>query len=568
MAAGRPPLTQERAGSEACLNALDRMALAKHLEAEAGTCFGLACLTWRRAGRVAARRWLRDISPTDLLANLDAHTAETLEVAVFDRQWRVPHEAWHAVFSDAQRGRLGLSISCGDRCRRVTPAEMIATNRSFARCLEAALEDWGLDEAAFLAAGGHLVALSGPQLLIDPQAPRGFLELYRGHALRLLSGDAKREVEGLLQGCVAWLLSQQQESGALTYKYWPSNGRRSKANNTIRQFMASLALTDVAAFRDDPEILRAATASLEANLKAYLKQEGEIAVIEFEGKAKLGAAALAALCLLRHPDAAAFAGIRDRLEAGILALWQEDGLFRSFHRPAERNDNQNFYPGEALTYLAERVALQPDGALRQRILGSLRAYRRFHREAPNPAFVPWHSLAIRALSLNPLELPRDLIRHFFAMNDWLIDLQQWESAPHRDMAGRFYDPEQPDFGPPHASSTAIYLEGLAAAFDSARALGETARADRYARTIWRGLRHLCQLQFRAPWEGFYLSYPERVMGGLRSRVWDNTLRIDNAQHTIAASLAILRQPALLAAKPAPEDLVPPEPASAAGLASQ
>ncbi len=196
-------------------------------------------------------------------------------------------------------------------------------------------------------------------------------------------------------------------------------------------------------------------------------------------------------------------------------------------------------------------------------MASVDHYRRFHQRAPNPAFVPWHSLALRRLRPD-----RSLAGYLFAMNDWLIGLQQWDSAPHADMAGRFYAPDRPDFGPPHASSTGVYLEGLAAAFEVAHERGETARAARYAKAIWRGLRNLHQLQFLDEVDCFYVSRRERVLGGLRSEVYDNTLRVDNTQHAVAALLAIARQPALVAARPEASELIPCRGGSAAGLASE
>lgn len=536
---------------------------------DGGQCLpGPAYLTWRRKARIYASQWLQQGSLDTLLLVLDRHKADSIEVALLERRWSVPPEAWHAVFADAQRGRLGLLVSCGARWQVVTPAETIATNRSFFRSLQRILSTWGYDDAGFRAAGGKLEAFSGPEILIDRRLPEGFTYLYRGQSREPLPDEGRVVLERLLEGAQSWLLAQQRSDGALAYKYWPSQGRYSKANNTIRQFMATLALIDLAAYRADPAILQAATAALQANLALFLKREGPIAVVEHEGKAKLGAAALAALCLLRHPEAEGSRETRLALEAAVLALWQSDGAFRTYHRPAERNDNQNFYPGEALLYLAQRLQRFPNEALRDRVVASLRYYRRRHRRDPNPAFVPWHSLAIRSLAPDPSALPADLLQHLFAMNDWLADLQQWERAPHRDMAGRFYAADRPDFGPPHASSTGVYLEGLAAAFSCAEALGEKARAAGYAQTIWRGLCHLDRLQFRDPAECFYLSRPDRVLGGLRSEVYDNTLRIDNAQHAVAALLAILQQPALLAAKPSAPALSPPDPPSAAGLASQ
>src|SRR6185295_11823643 len=83
----------------------------------------------------------------------------------------------------------------------------------------------------------------------------------------------------------------------------------------------------------------------------------------------------------------------------------------------------------------------------------------------------------------------------FTMNDWLLAVQQWESAPAVDCQGRFYDPQRP-FGPPHASSTAVYLEGLADAFSLARIVEDRQRMERYRCTILRGLRSLAQLTFK------------------------------------------------------------------------
>jgi hypothetical protein len=127
----------------------------------------------------------------------------------------------------------------------------------------------------------------------------------------------------------------------------------------------------------------------------------------------------------------------------------------------------------------------------------------------------------------------------FAMNDWLLGVQQWETAPHPDCQGRFHDPSRP-FGPPHASSTAVYLEGLADAVALGRAVGEHDRVDRYRTAIRRGLRSLSQLTFKDDVDMFYISKREAVRGGVRTSEYDNAIRIDNVQHSLTALDKILK----------------------------
>ncbi len=125
------------------------------------------------------------------------------------------------------------------------------------------------------------------------------------------------------------------------------------------------------------------------------------------------------------------------------------------------------------------------------------------------------------------------------MIDWILDLEEWQSARVPDMKGRFYDPARPRYGPPHASSTGVYLEGLIDAYRLAKDVGDESRAKLYRRAILRGLRSLMQLQFVDDVDMFYISRVKAVRGGLRTTVYDNTIRVDNIQHGLMAILRIL-----------------------------
>ncbi len=291
-----------------------------------------------------------------------------------------------------------------------------------------------------------------------------------------------------------YLVRSALADGRMVYLYYPSRGSEDRArNNAIRQWMATRSLIQLWQRRGSNELLETVRKNIDYNLQTMYAQEGEVGLIVENDKVKLGAVALAALALTESPFAGEFANVRDRLAATVDLLWRHDGAFSTFYRPAERNDCQNFYPGEALLFWAKRIIATGDPATLARFRQSFTYYRDWHLANRNPAFIPWHTQAYFIV----WEMTResDLADAMFAMNDWLLRVQQWETAPHPDCQGRFYDPSRP-FGPPHASSTAVYLEGLADALALARMIGERDRMERYRTAIVRGLRSLFQLTFK------------------------------------------------------------------------
>jgi hypothetical protein len=126
--------------------------------------------------------------------------------------------------------------------------------------------------------------------------------------------------------------------------------------------------------------------------------------------------------------------------------------------------------------------------------------------------------------------------YVFEMNDWLLPHQQWSGELDPDYVGRFYTPAEPSYGPPHASATGVYLEGLVDALDLAIEASETSRAEAYHIAIKRGIRSIAQLQFKDEVDAYYISCRERVIGAIRTESDNNEIRIDNMQHALAALL--------------------------------
>ena len=482
-----------------------------------------------------------DTAPlAELRERVGARPDEVVEVCVADDFRSVAANRFSRVFFNRARGVVGIEIAFRGETERLSPTRMLAANLGFGRALEKFLESRGIDAEEFRACG-TLRAFSARQFLLPGGIGHQPVELVRGSTPVDPAPSAGEDRAGdLATGIGRWMTGNLSAEGALPYKYWPSRGEASPADNAIRRFLASLALARLGELRGSAAIRDAARRNLRFNLRRYLRDigNGRGAIVERTG-AKLGAAALAALAILESPARAEFQEELRMLSAGVDSLADDELGFRTFFFPPERDgQNWNFYSGEALLFQAEaaRRGFAATPSL-ERCAAAFERCRARHCRRRNPAFVPWHTQACASLYAQTGR--REFSDFVFEINDWLLPMQQWDGlAP--DLRGRFYNPRRPDFGPPHAASTGAYLEGLADAAALARATGDRSRAQDYERAVGRGLRSLRQLQFRDECDAFYVSKRERVLGALRTEVYDNTVRVDSAAHALAAAIKILR----------------------------
>lgn len=467
------------------------------------------------------------------LAAAQARNVDTVEICLAHSFRSVDPPAMRRELSNVHRGVRGLALRLNSAHRLHSPTEMLARNLRFDRAIERFLEENG---AAFgdLGHGVKVEAFEATQfLLLLDRGPR-LVRMHRGNRAVKLREVTRESTEHLAERLKRWLLRNVNADGRMTYKYWPSRGEESTANNMLRQWMATWCLARVA---KDKEEVALARRNLEYNLATSYREEGTLGLIVCDGKVKLGAIALATLALLEHPASEEFSSVRAALCQSVQYLSNPDGSFRTFYKPSDRNDNQNFYPGEALLLWATLYERNAEPVLLEQILRSFRHYRTWHARNPNPALVPWHTQAYYKVWRTTRD--PELLEFILTRNDWLLSMQQWDSAPYEDVRGQFYDPKRPEFGPPHASSTGVYLEGLADAHSAAKESGNEPRASSYRLAIVRGLRSLMQLQFKDDVDMFYISKRKRIEGGLRTTVYDNTVRVDNVQHSLLAVNKVL-----------------------------
>ena len=503
-------------------------------------------------GKIVRQTWLRDGTVLDAVTaalNQFRGQMSAEEQASVDSIELFLGHSFRAVSQDAQeeqvfaahhRGIRGLEISYAEQNDLYSPLEILRGNLSAARLVR----DYAAarkTDAAIIREKAAFRVFDGEQILIRLGAdPQGIL-MERGNVYVKPTDVSASAVRGAARLATDWLAANVALDGALPYGYRPSDLKPLDGVNRVRQWMATIALERAAAPRLDPEIWELAERNLAFNMASTYRPEGPLGLITGpENEVSLGAVSLAALALAESHAGARYGAEQAALAATIDHLHQDSGAFRTFLRPAGRDDNQNFYPGEALLYWATLYERQPDPALLARFMASFRHYRQWHRDHRSPAFIGWHTQAdykIWRMTRDP-EL-RDFV---FEMNDWLLGLQQWAlPTEYRDLMGRFYAPGA-GFGPPHAASTGIYLEGLVDAFRLARDVGDGKRAEAYRIAILRGLRDVLQLQFADDTDMFYVppGFRKYVRGGIRTTEYDNVIRIDNVQHNLMAMLNVLQ----------------------------
>lgn len=441
--------------------------------------------------------------------------------------------------SNIDRGIIGLRFRFENEVFAIPQTEMIAKNLSFRSVLTRFLEQMQISEDQF-GDGGIVEMFKCEQVIVFLEPRLRAERMVRGNQLTAIDNIDFSAVEHFAELASSWMAAHIHEDGRLTYKYWPSRGEESEANNMIRQWMASLAIDRIIDVYGEPGLASLAQLNLDYNLEHFYLVENGLGLIEYNENVKLGAAALAGLAILEHPSAANYSAELDSLMQTVDYLWQEDGSFHTFYRPENRiGENQNFYPGEALLFWSELYEQSQDPELLDKFMLSFRYYRNWHRENQNPAFIPWHTQAY--YKVWKITNDEELKAFIFEMNDWLLDFQEIERSKYPDTEGRFYDPDKP-YGPPHASSTGVYLEGLVDAYLLAKESGDAERQENYARAIRYGIRSLAQLQFADEIDMYYVNQRDNVVGGLRTTVYDNSIRIDNVQHGLMAILKILSIP--------------------------
>ena len=316
----------------------------------------------RSKGELVLSNWLEDMSPFRAVHELqmEGHSVDLIQLCVVTGRVPLKPDRWRDSLGNRRNGRYGLEVTLNGAKHRVSPFSTIADNDSLKQWFTDLLEEKRMTDERFFGVGGELHLLECRQFLLQiGKSPKAF-ETYRGNRLIPTDLPPKELTETVISGVARWFMANQREDGALPYRYFPSSDTYSSTDNPIRRFMASIAFNRMAQTLGRQDMRVAARKNLDYNLRRFYRVEDGEGMITWQGSVKLGSVALAGLAIIESPFAEKWKEEVSTLRATIDYLWQPSGAFRTFLYPDDRNDNQNFYPGETLLFWATTLLQKPD----------------------------------------------------------------------------------------------------------------------------------------------------------------------------------------------------------------
>ncbi len=332
-----------------------------------------------------------------------------------------------------------------------------------------------------------------------------------------------------------YLLRIQRQDGGFKYYYDAAEDRfESRRYNIVRHAGTTFALFDLYAATRDlryNESARRAIRFLVTRVRRAPRTQGAY-VLDYDGKAKLGANGLTLVALTRQIELLPGSGDLRNAEALarlILSLQRKDGSFEMRYTLPGNGQSlfeSLYYPGEAMLGLIRLYGLNHDARLlsaARRGADYLIGRQQKMNELPADA---WFMEALEALYKVGRE--KKYVEHALALAEAMIADQYTEDAPQGFAGG---------FGPgsPRATPAASRAEGLVAAYRLARRTGD-ARASKIAASLRASAMFQLAQQLTADTEG--VRNPRLAAGGFREGLTSMKVRIDYVQHNISSLLSI------------------------------
>jgi hypothetical protein len=184
---------------------------------------------------------------------------------------------------------------------------------------------------------------------------------------------------------------------------------------------------------------------------------------------------------------------------------------------------QDYFPGQVLLALGVACEQKVSEIDDERLRRSFQYYRHRFRYKRHFGQVTW--LLQTFSKWWQVTCVQDFADMVFEIADWLLGYQQ-------DKTGAFINDHQSDTP---GYTTAVYLEGVAAALSVAESLGEKMRYEAYFDSLTRGFGFLDQLIIQDR-DGSILPNIDYALGGLRQGLYYSEIRTDFVQHSLSAIL--------------------------------
>jgi len=323
-----------------------------------------------------------------------------------------------------------------------------------------------------------------------------------------------------------YLLKHLRDDGTFYFGYQPFHNRLYESVDPARQAHGAWVLARAHKLFGGDDVKNAAGKIIDA-LLAKVAHEGDEIWLQREDETPSVAEIsflLLALSNLSENDPR-----RSFMKDLAATLWTRielpHGRISTHHTAEDPSPDayQDYFPGQVLLALAVACEQNVSAIDEERLRRSFQYYRHRFRYKRHFGQVTWLMQAFSKWWQVTGE------KHFadmvFEIGDWLLGYQQ-------DKSGAFINDHQSDTP---GYTTAVYLEGIAAALPVAAAVAEQTRYQTYFDSFARGFRFLDRLIIQER-DRAILPNLDFALGGLRQGLYYSEIRTDFAQHSLSAIL--------------------------------
>lgn len=340
-----------------------------------------------------------------------------------------------------------------------------------------------------------------------------------------------------------YLVRMQRSDGRFYYWYDPADDRLEyNQYNMVRHAGAALSLFDLYSATRDKRFLDSARLAISFLTTRFRDAAGEsggpkrgLYVLDFDGKAKLGANGLALLAMARSLEiekSQALLSSADGLASLILSMQRPDGSYDSYYRIKGDEPSGSvslYYPGEAMLGLLALHKLNGKKELLESAVRGADFLIESQRKLKEPPPDAWLMQALEVLF--KISNEKRYAEHAIALATTLIGYQYGENSAAGQPGG--FGPDQPDAG-----STASRVEGIVAAYRIAEKVKHS-NVPKLAKSLRAATDFLLSKQFTRA-NSFFFPRSDRAAGGFPESMTSMVIRIDFVQHSISALLGVAK----------------------------
>ncbi len=332
-----------------------------------------------------------------------------------------------------------------------------------------------------------------------------------------------------------YLLRHLKEDGSFYSGYQPFHNRLYESSDLARQAHGAWVLARAANIFPSDELNNAANKVIDA-LLAKVVRDGED--VWLDGQNETSTVAETSFLLLALGELRKNDGRRELMKELAATLWRcielPHGRIVTHHNSNDPAPDpyQDYFPGQVLLALAIACEAKVSNIDEERLCRAFQYYRHRFRYKRHFGHATWLMMAFSKWW--QVTGKRDFASLVFEVADWLLGYQQ-------DKTGGFINDHQP--GTP-GYTTAVYLEGIAAALGVAEALvpgsdaelsSDSARPAFYRDSLAKGSAFLDRLIIQER-DNAILPNPDFAIGGLRQGIHYGEIRTDFVQHSLSAIL--------------------------------